>query len=468
MNPNPIRVLVVEDEHEDALLLESQYLQNGIRDGRIRIHHVTRFDTALACLRKETFQVVLLDLHLPDKGGFAAIQYLAQTFPELPVIAMTGLPEDEATGLQALQVGAQDFISKGEMIGLGGAVFGRSIRYAIERKRAGKILKRSEARNRAIVAALPDLLLIQDREGNYLDIKAPESDQLFTAAVVGRNMRDILPGEIAERIRETFEVARATRELQELEYALGIHGKEHHFECRITLYDEDKFLSIVRDITVRREMENSLMHAFVEGQEKERKRIAEELHDGIGPLLSTVKLNLEMLAGEDSSREFDRQRYENARSLLNAAANELRDISHNLMPSGLLDFGLKAALADLCTKIQATSKFALRFNALDADQRLVDRVELALYRIAQELLNNIIKHAQPQEVTLQLIRRDGKVLLMAEDDGVGFPATRDGYLPGLGLKNIEARVKALDGKFVLDSSPGGGTLISIEIPVPTS
>lgn len=223
------------------------------------------------------------------------------------------------------------------------------------------------------------------------------------------------------------------------------------------------------DVTYEVEREIAAVNAMVEGQEMERRRLAKEIHDGIGPLLSTLKLCLEGMKAHVGNRNIPfNQNYHNALDLLASVTRDIRDISHDLMPGSLVDFGLVSALENLCRKANQSGKVQVNFYHSGMEGRLDQTIELGLYRIAQELLSNVFKYANATVANVQLIRHPDSIILMVEDDGVGFDRRqlRQLTLHGIGLQNIRTRVRSLGGSFTLESQPGEGVLATVEIPLP--
>jgi signal transduction histidine kinase len=208
---------------------------------------------------------------------------------------------------------------------------------------------------------------------------------------------------------------------------------------------------------------------IIEGQERERKRIAEELHDGIGQLLSAINLNLKGL--EPKIKELNkkhRKSYQNTLTLLEQAVEEVRNISRNIRPGVLEKFGLVKGLERLAEDMDQTSNLNVYFYHNDIDQRFSDKIEVTLYRVAQELLNNAVKHAQAEEIQVQLIKHENELVLMVEDDGVGFDSELAVSGKGIGLQNIETRVKSMDGQLNLDTSKEKGTSVTVHLPLKES
>ena len=214
------------------------------------------------------------------------------------------------------------------------------------------------------------------------------------------------------------------------------------------------------------QQEISSLQGVLTGQEQERKRIAEDLHDKLGAILGMVKLHFSAVEEKiDTLREDNLKQYQKANELLDLASQEVRNVSHNLVSSVLLKFGLVKALEELKETISSAGKLNLSLFIGDIPESLPEEMERQTYRIIQELLSNILKHADATEATIQLNKTDeNEIILMVEDNGKGF----DPQLPGgdgIGLTNLKARVGKLNGELHIDSGKGAGTTVSIEIPL---
>lgn len=211
------------------------------------------------------------------------------------------------------------------------------------------------------------------------------------------------------------------------------------------------------------EQQELRIRAIIEGEEKERRRLAQELHDGLGQMLSTVKLNISGLEGNVINQK--EKQLNASLSLLDESCHELRNISHNLMPSALIKLGLIPALKEFTDKINHSGDLKIHLQTHGIQDRLNSSVETGLYRIIQELLNNIIKYAKAKNVTIQLIKDENQLTTMVEDDGIGFDLKSIEHSDGIGWKNIKSRVQFLNGNFDIDSHPNRGTTVTIDIPV---
>lgn len=212
---------------------------------------------------------------------------------------------------------------------------------------------------------------------------------------------------------------------------------------------------------LEQERQLTAMSAMIEGQESERSRIARDLHDGLGGLLSSVKLRLSNLASNPNEPNF----YTQTDQLIDEAAQEVRRIAHNMVPGVLIRFGLAAAINTLCETIRQSGRLDIDFQGLRLQEELPLKAaeEAMIYRIVQELVQNIMKHAQATEALVQLARHDDMLEITIEDDGIGFdPAQSSG---GLGIQSIKARVSFLDGTLSISSEKGQGTSFLIYVPL---
>ncbi|KYG82480.1 PAS domain-containing sensor histidine kinase [Roseivirga echinicomitans] len=226
----------------------------------------------------------------------------------------------------------------------------------------------------------------------------------------------------------------------------------------------DATLSSGVDITEKRALEKTRKEALVMGQENERRRIAQELHDGLGQSISAINLNLNALEPElEGFTERFKGIYSNLKSKLNETIEEVRSISRNLTPRILEDFGLGRALEYLCDTIDKSTQVKLNLS-LHGDLLNIDqKIALGLYRIIQELVNNALHHANPKNINVHVTRDKSEIIVLVEDDGGGFDPNMKFF--GLGLSNMQSRVEVLNGQVEVDSNDKSGTTISITIPI---
>lgn len=214
------------------------------------------------------------------------------------------------------------------------------------------------------------------------------------------------------------------------------------------------------------EQELKSIDAMLKGQDDERRRIARDLHDRLGSILSTVKLHFSTM--EDEIRKLQEKQnnsYELATKMLDEAVDEVRKISHDLHSGSISKFGLKRAVQELIEALSTKNGLAIHFMDNQIDANVFAPFEVELYRIIQELLSNTLKHAKASEVHIQLTQSEGFVSFSYEDNGVGMDRINLKDKEGLGLLSIENRVQKMNGRSTLDSTPGHGFTFIIEIPL---
>lgn len=210
---------------------------------------------------------------------------------------------------------------------------------------------------------------------------------------------------------------------------------------------------------------NIAMQAIIETEESERNRIAQDLHDSVSQTMTAAKLNLTAIAGELPFVSQEQQkRFERAIGLVDDGFREVRTISHNMMPWALHKTGLAQVVKQFIENI-ATDAMSVNFTSRGFEEPFDGKTEIILYRVLQESVNNVMKHAGATEVDISLMRDAESISLTIEDNGRGFDTTRPEVYRGMGLNNLLSRINFLNGKFEIDSQPGRGTLVSIYIPL---
>lgn len=203
------------------------------------------------------------------------------------------------------------------------------------------------------------------------------------------------------------------------------------------------------------QMQLATQKSLLQGQENERARLSREMHDGLGPLLTSLKMMIQRIRIDPAEKE-------KIKGMLDDTISEVRRMTYNLMPQALADFGVAAALNHLVKVTSKASGIDIRYTHSMQEKRLPDQVNTGIYRIAQEALNNALKHSGAREIKMSITQFDDRISFYFEDDGKGFD-TRNPE-PGLGLINIRERCRILNGIINIESSKAG-TVIEMEIPI---
>lgn len=205
--------------------------------------------------------------------------------------------------------------------------------------------------------------------------------------------------------------------------------------------------------------------AVLKGEEQERTRLAKDLHDGLGGMLSGIKYSLHTMKGNLIMTPENAQAFERSIDMLDSSISEMRRVAHNMMPEALLKFGLNDALRDFCSDLNQSSALAVTYQSIGMEGVTIEQTKsVTVYRIVQELLNNTLKHAAAKNALVQLTYNNGELSLTVEDDGRGFEPRILNQSKGIGWSNIQNRIEFLKGKWDVDSREGTGTAVNIVIP----
>jgi signal transduction histidine kinase len=229
-----------------------------------------------------------------------------------------------------------------------------------------------------------------------------------------------------------------------------------------------KIFRHMRDVEQKkRDYENRLLTAVIEAEERERKRFASDLHDGLGPVLSSIKMSLSSLH-DQTPKAHQTKVLANVDIMVNEAIRSIKEISDNLSPHVLSNFGIEKALQNFINRIQTTGKikFTTHFNT--NDQRFNTNIETILYRVACELIQNTCKHSGANEATCSLLVSNGSVTFEYADNGIGYDieTIKEGNIPqGTGLYNIFSRVESLKGTVTFETPQRKGIFVTVQIPL---
>ncbi len=487
--PGRIRILHLEDSEDDAHLILRMLLADGMSCTHLRVDSQDAFLTAL---QNEEIDVILSDVALPGFNGLSALALSRQLFPHIPFIFLSGaIGEEDA--VSCLHKGADDYMLKERLTRLPSAIH-RAIdeaRGRTARHEAEQALCQSEKRLAAIFQLSPipismstvaeDRLI--DMNNYYLDFFGYSREEM-----TGRRVFDL-------GLWDSFdEWTRATRLLHR-------NGCVRDFECRLRLKTKDvrivllsmehlhlehgsELITMFTDITQRKLAEREraylfeqvrsgherlqhLSHRLLDVQEAERRHIARELHDDIGQALTALKMNVKRV-----QRPIERQgsdSLDDSIQIIDGLLQQVRNLSLALRPCLLDDQGLVAAV---CWLLNCQAERAGWHSELTTDEiipRLPSVIETTCYRVVQEALTNVARHAMAKHVRVTLQIREGALDICIGDDGVGFDVTsalqRAAQGKSVGLLSLDERIRLLSGQIMVRSHAGHGTEIHCRVPL---
>lgn len=334
-----------------------------------------------------------------------------------------------------------------------------------------------------IINSIVDLIIVTDNNGKMKLINNATLNTLGyeEQELLGKNIRFLFPNTESDADFLNRIYLSENNRSQNKEFILNTkynHQISVLISTSLLKKEEDGSLSLIivaRDVTEKIKIENQLelerkgrAVAIFEAQEEERLRLAGDLHDGLGQMLTGIMYFIENnLASKSKGDDMNQKNIEQLQIQIDSAIKETKSISQNIIPMLLKDFGLVTAIRKLATQINSNNNFNININEFNLDSRLDSRLEKILYRVCQEALNNILKHSRAKNVNIQLIKHDHSVVLLIDDDGVGFDTEKvdlTSNFSGIGLISMKERVSALNGAFSISSEKNKGTEILIEIP----
>jgi signal transduction histidine kinase len=230
--------------------------------------------------------------------------------------------------------------------------------------------------------------------------------------------------------------------------------------------EQQKELEKQKNITYLKEQEITTINAMVDGQEKERKRIAEDLHDNLGSVLATLKLHFENLKINREKKKINQETlFDKTENLIDEAYLKVRSIAHAKNAGVIANQGLLLAVQMMAEKISTADKINIEVVDFGLNQRLENSLEITTFRVIQELITNVIKHANAKNATINISLYDKNLNIIVEDDGVGFDITKINLKNGMGISSIKTRIEYLKGTFDVDSTIDKGSSIIIDIPI---
>ncbi len=344
----------------------------------------------------------------------------------------------------------------------------------IEKRKSTKIsLNESRKRFENIVNAMSDWAWELNNKGEYTYVSANVYEHLGykPEEMIGKSIlqfvhpNDIIPSSnrinellISKQPYSNFEITRIHKNGQQV--ILETSG--------IPIFDANRnfigYRGVNKNITERKNTEKLILKAVIKSEEKQRNQFATELHDGLSPLLSTIKMYLQWFSKPESKADKS-VLLNKAEETLDEAQKSIKEISNNMMPHTLNYFGLTKALKTFIEKLNILNIVSFDFIS-NLEERLKPEQEVALYRVLTECINNTLKHGDAKNITININKEENKLNISYTDDGKGFEADKASiYTSGTGLSNMQTRIKSIDGRLQISSQHGKGTVINIYIEI---
>ncbi|MEO8371429.1 MAG: response regulator [Candidatus Solibacter sp.] len=476
-----IFVLLVEDNRGDARLVQEAL--TGSVNPAFRVEHVTQLSSCLARLSEGCIDVVLLDLGLPDSQGLGALVPIRRVSPGVPVVVLSGT-DDEQFAVDAVQAGAQDYLVKNPAVR---GILKRSLRYAIERKRAEELLRASEERLSLATSTAKEAIweyLPSSGFSRWNDLYS----QMFDTPVqfdAGWWNGHIHPDERAA-VSATFRQAvTGTAKSWEAEYQFrrsdgswaNVHDRA--LIARNASGSAIRVVGAMLDVTERtiaaKALESSnrrlrqLSRDLLRSQDYERRRIARELHDSTAQLLCALNMSLVLLRDSPMDAGMRAQGLDEAIELAAECSTEIRTVTYLLHPPLLDQVGLSSALQAYVKGFARRTGIHIEVDIQPDAGRFPSEVESSIFRIVQEGLANVHRHSGSLQAGIRLERDLTEVRLVLWDRGRGLPSHLrpggEGFVSfGVGILGMRERAEQLGGRLELTSNDEG-TILTVTLPL---
>lgn len=341
-------------------------------------------------------------------------------------------------------------------------------------KKTEAALEQSERHFITLFNNSSDDIYVTDLSGNFIEVNQVGCDSLGYSReeLLGMNIRQVKTEKYLANVPKNLEMARKFGHYRFESENISKNGKVIPMEMKSRLIDfrnGKAILTIARDITERRETEERILSTIIQTEENERKRFSADLHDGLGPVLSTIKLYTDLIKKGNYKNISQEEAVKNIDELVDMAISSTREISRNIRPNILQDFGLAAAIHDFCGYINETKSLVIQLNTQHytiSERRLEETI---LYQAVKELVNNTLRHSGANNVKIDLKSFENQIILYYKDDGAGFDAAhtiRDSK--GLGLNNIINKIKSVQGTVDINSEPGKGMFLIASVKLKES
>ncbi|MBS1510960.1 MAG: PAS domain S-box protein [Bacteroidetes bacterium] len=471
----PLKILMLEDNESDAMMIQHQLTKAGINYTYRLMMTREAYEKALLEFEPD---LVLSDNAMPQFSASEALAILQQMQIHIPFILVTGTVSEEfAAGI--IKAGADDYLLKDRLIRLPNAIEAALKQKQFEKQQLQdqEQLRLSEEKYRTLVEQASDGIFIADETGKFIIVNSSGCkmsgytlDELQT-----RTIYDLVEPESLKKIPFNFQEMMMPQGASSHRQMLRKNGQLVHVEINAKFLSDKRFIAFVRDIGERiiaqdeirqtNEKLRELTAHLINVREEERKRIGREIHDELGQQLTAIKMDVSWIHKKIPSDAYEpiQAKLKNIITLLDGSNQSIRRILSELRPGVLDDNGLIEALEWQNRQFATTTGIAIHFETTEKELKLPEQAATCIFRVYQEALTNIIRHADATRVNTALKKDNGNVVVTIEDNGKGFDTKKRESKKSFGILGIKERVHAQGGELFITSAPGKGTKMEIRL-----
>jgi PAS domain S-box-containing protein len=409
--------------------------------------------------------LIICDIAMPVKDGYAVYSALQESMEtEMIPFIFTTAKTQKWEIRKGMELGVDDYLTKpfsfDELL--------NAVKTRIEKQ--NKIIKNTEENYQLLIEnSLIGIFILQDGNVVFANTKFLELTGYRLNEILGKNLCDLMNKNQNKLDIDINSSMNFKKKISKEFIINNKKGKKVFVEIYggpIRFKNKLSFFGTLLDITERKILDKTINDTMILAEAEERKRFAADLHDGLGPLLFSMMLHIDLIKKKTEGMNDMKEITKNLDELISTAIKSSKEIANNLTPSILEDFGLSTAINKRIEHISSLQEFKINYKTTIGNVRLDKIIEITFYRIICELLNNTMKHANAKNVKIDLNIENKQLLLKYADDGKGF-AGNIGNVTNMGLKNIEGRIKAINGHSEIHSSPGKGVQVSISAEIDT-
>ncbi|MBI4946319.1 MAG: response regulator [Bacteroidetes bacterium] len=457
-----IQILYIDDEVNNLTSFKANFREH------FAVYTAESAEQGRKILKEKEINIIITDQRMPNTTGIEFLESIIPEYPDPVRILLTAYSDIE-TVIEAINLGeVYRYILKPFNANELKIIIENAYEVYAFKERNKKLL--TQYKN--IFEETKDVIFLVNKNGLLIDFNNAASvilkysrNQLYTIdfheLLVDTNVEELIKKLKKDGAIQNMDIKLKDKKNKRIDALISVNPINGNSE-------ESGYFGLIKDITKQKEANNSLLRALIDKQETDRDKFASALHDSLAQQLAGIKFYLQTIT-HGNTRSFPKEKIRNtvikSTNAMDNVFTELRQICYDLMPRTLIEFGLIAAMHDLCNNRMLSNGLKFKITINDSFPNLDKTLQILIYRIIQEFIDNSIVHGKATEISINLNSYDNKVMLLLEDNGVGFKISNMDQSKGLGIKYIRSQVESYNGTLTIDSVINKGTSYKIEMPI---